>query len=97
MGLHAPESGGPSASEKRKLLEDRGFFFQNYEKPEFQRAAAEMWDKGNTLHLIKEDYGNTYLSEKFVRENWNNREFELRQFIPGIIDQQQDLVVLKRR
>jgi len=93
MGLHA----GPSASDQRKQLEEQGFLFQNYERPDFQRAAAELWDKGNTLQLIKEEYGNTYLSERFVRENWDNGEFELRQFIPGIIDQQQDLVVLKRR
>ncbi len=97
MSLHAPTTGGPSAEDKSKLLEEQGYLFQNYEKPEFQRAAAEMWDKGNTLHLIKEDYGNTYLSERFIRENWNNSDFELRQYIPGIIDQQQDLVVLKRR
>jgi SAM-dependent methyltransferase len=97
MGLHAPQSGGPSARDQSKLLEEQGYLFQNYERPDFQRVAAEMWDKGNTLHLIKEDYGNTYLSERFVREKWNNGDFELRQFIPGIIDQQQDLVVLKRR
>ena len=97
MGLHARASGGPSASDQRKLLEEQGFLFQNYEKPDFQRAAAEMWDKGNTLQLIKEEYGNTYLSERFIRENWDNGDFELRQFIPGIIDQQQDLVVLQRR
>ncbi len=93
MGLHA----GPSASDQCRQLEEQGFLFQNYEKPEFQRAAAEMWDKGNTLHIIKEEYGNTYLSERFVRENWDNSDFEVRQYIPGIIDQQQDLVVLKRR
>ena len=93
MGLHA----GPSASDQRKQLEEQGFLFQNYERPDFQRAAAELWDKGNTLQLIKEEYGNTYLSERFIRENWDNGDFELRQFIPGIIDQQQDLVVLKRR
>jgi ubiquinone/menaquinone biosynthesis C-methylase UbiE len=93
MGLHA----GPSASDQRKQLEEQGFWFQNYERPDFQRAAAELWDKGNTLQLIKEEYGNTYLSERFIRENWDNGDFELRQFIPGIIDQQQDLVVLKRR
>jgi ubiquinone/menaquinone biosynthesis C-methylase UbiE len=97
MGLHARASGGPSASDQRKLLEEQGFLFQNYEKPDFQRAAAELWDKGNTLQLIKEEYGNTYLSERFIRENWDNGDFELRQFIPGIIDQQQDLVVLQRR
>ena len=97
MGLHAPASSGPFASDQRKQLEGQGFLFQNYERPDFQRAAAELWDKGNTLQLIKEEYGNTYLSERFVRENWDNGEFELRQFIPGIIDQQQDLVVLKRR
>jgi ubiquinone/menaquinone biosynthesis C-methylase UbiE len=95
--LHASASSGSSATDPIKLLEDQGYLFQNYEKPDFQRAAAELWDKGNTLHLIKEDYGNTYLSERFVREHWDNSEFELRQFIPGIIDQQQDLVVLKRR
>ena len=93
MGLHA----GASASDQRSQLEGQGFLFQNYERPDFQRAAAELWDKGNTLQLIKEEYGNTYLSERFIRENWDNGDFELRQFIPGIIDQQQDLVVLKRR
>ncbi len=93
MGLHA----GPSASDQCKQLEEQGFLFQYYENPDFQRAAAELWDKGNTLHIIKEEYGNTYLSEKFIREHWNNSDFELRQFIPGIIDQQQDLVVLKRQ
>jgi ubiquinone/menaquinone biosynthesis C-methylase UbiE len=97
MGLHAPASSGPFASDQRKQLEEQGFLFQNYERPDFQRAAAELWDKGNTLQLIKEEYGNTYLSERFIRENWDNGDFELRQFIPGIIDQQQDLVVLKRR
>jgi ubiquinone/menaquinone biosynthesis C-methylase UbiE len=95
MGLHAGNSS--SGTDASKLLEEQGYLFQNYEKPDFQRAAAEMFDKGNTLHLIKEDYGNTYLSEKFIRENWDNGDFELRQFIPGIIDSQQDLVVLKRR
>ena len=97
MGLHARASGGPSASDQRKLLEEQGFLFQNYERPDFQRAAADLWDKGNTLQLIKEEYSNTYLSERFIRENWDTGDFELRQFIPGIIDQQQDLVVLKRR
>jgi hypothetical protein len=67
--LHAPTSGGPSESDKCKQLEEQGYLFQNYEKPDFQRAAAELWDKGNTLHLIKEDYGNTYLSERFIGEN----------------------------
>jgi ubiquinone/menaquinone biosynthesis C-methylase UbiE len=95
-----PSSGHP-ASKEVTALEEQGFIYEsNFDgkpKPEYMKAVEQIWNLGSNLIGIDEDYGRTYYSERFVRQHWNNESFEVRQYIPGIIDNLQDLVVLKKR
>ncbi|WP_348260996.1 class I SAM-dependent methyltransferase [Telmatobacter sp. DSM 110680] len=84
-----------------KALQEQGYLYESNfggkPKPEYMKAVERIWSVGSNLIGIDEDYGRTYYSEKYVRDNWNNESFEFRQYIPGIIDTLQDLVVLKKR
>lgn len=106
LGSHAqalrsqPSSGRPD-SDGVRALEEQGFIYEsNFDgkpKPDYMKAVEQFWNLGSNLIGIEEDYGVTYFSEKYVRQHWNNESFEFRQRIPGIIDNLQDLVVLKKR
>ena len=109
LGAHAralrskPSSGqvlGQVPSEVT-ALEEQGYLYESNfggkPKPEYMKAVERIWSVGSNLIGIDEDYGRTYYSENYVREHWNNETFEVRQYIPGIIDTLQDLVVLKKR
>jgi SAM-dependent methyltransferase len=107
LGTHAMEirsdqsNDGPAPPGARKTLEERGFFYEGYykgyAKPDYMKAAEKLWNIGSNLIGIDEDYGVNYFTEPYIRQHWNNDDFEVRQYVPGIIDQLQDLVVLKRR
>jgi hypothetical protein len=99
--LRAQPLSGKAESDEVKSLEEQGFSYKgNFEgkpKPDYMKAVEQFWNIGSNLIGIDEDYGRTYYSEKYVRQHWNNESFEFRQWIPGIIDNLQDLVVLKKR
>jgi SAM-dependent methyltransferase len=98
--LRSKPSSGPVPPEVT-ALEEQGFIYEGYfegkPKPDYMKAVEQFWNLGSNLIGIDEDYGRTYYSENYVREHWNEEGFEFRQYIPGIIDNLQDLVVLKKR
>ncbi|MGC1421173.1 MAG: class I SAM-dependent methyltransferase [Terracidiphilus sp.] len=101
QALLSKPSSGKQYSDEVRALEEEGFFYKGYfegkPKPEYMKAVEQFWNVGSNLIGIDEDYGRTYYSERYVRQHWNNDSFEFRQWIPGIIDNLQDLVVLKKR
>ena len=98
--LRSKPSSGQIPSEVT-ALEEQGYHYESNfggkPKPDYMKAVEQIWSVGSNLIGIDEDYGRTYYSEKYVREHWNNESFDFRQYIPGIIDNLQDLVVLKKR
>ena len=105
LGAHARAlRSKPSAGQvpaEVAALEEQGYLYESNfggkPKPDYMKAVEQIWSVGSNLIGIDEDYGRTYYSEKYVREHWNNESFEFRQYIPGIIDNLQDLVVLRKR
>ena len=90
-----------SVPDEVRALEEHGFAYEsNFDgkpKPDYIKAVEQLWSLGSNLIGIDGDYGRTYYSEKYVRDHWNNDSFEFRQYVPGVIDNLQDLVVLKKR
>jgi SAM-dependent methyltransferase len=97
MELRAKDPAGNAPADWRNLLKEKGYYYEGSAKPEHIKAAEEIWNIGSNVIGIDEDYGVIYFSEEFIRQHWNNSEFELTQYVPGIIDHLQDLVMLKRR
>ena len=100
QALRSQPSSGKLVSDGVAALEEKGFIYEsnfNGVKPDYMKAVEELWNLGSNLIGIDEDYGVTYFSEKYVREHWNSENFEFKQWIPGVIDNLQDLVVLKKR
>lgn len=98
--LRSNPSPGKVSSEVTALQQQGYHYESNFggnPKPDYIKAVEQIWSVGSNLIGIDEDYGRTYYSEKYVREHWNNESLEFRQYIPGIIDNLQDLVVLKKR
>jgi SAM-dependent methyltransferase len=99
--LRSKASPGKSVPDEVRALEEHGFVYEsNFDgkpKPDYIKAVEQLWSLGSNLIGIDGDYGRTYYSEKYVRDHWNNDSFEFRQYVPGVIDNLQDLVVLKKR
>ena len=82
-------------SDLRREVDQRGFFFaecpigENAAKQHRMRVASSMIG-------VERSYGNTVLSPAFVREAWNVDGLQVIDVIEGVIDNRQDLVVLKK-
>jgi SAM-dependent methyltransferase len=79
-------------------LETEGFVHQPYGGISAikERAAKNRFLKNtDMLGEVDEGYGITYYSKRFIRENWVGHGWELVGIAEGVIDDLQDLVVLR--
>ena len=80
----------------RDQLDRQGFIYKEY--PDWQECAKTQ----NTLRIasnmvgIERSYGNTVLAPDYIRKTWPAAGFEVRAIVEAIIDDRQDLVVLRR-
>jgi SAM-dependent methyltransferase len=80
----------------REQLARTGFLYKEY--PDWQDCQKTQ----DTLRLasnmvgIERSYGNTVLSHEHIRRTWPAAGFEVRAIVEAIIDDRQDLVVLRR-
>jgi SAM-dependent methyltransferase len=101
MGAHAIDRwGGLDAAGREvahRALAERGSFYIGTPKPAWKLKAEQIMRFGSNLIGIDKDYGDTFYSERYILENWSTPDLEVVSWIPGIIDNLQDLVVLRRK
>lgn len=101
MGPHAVDQWQDMTAHERgaarAALARDGLYYNGHPKPVAHQAAERISTFGSHLIGIDESYGDTFCTEAHVREQWDNQDFALRQYHPGVIDNLQDLVVLRRR
>ena len=71
-----------------KLLEDlprKGMIFVQYPSSVLEAAKAGV------------EYGNAFIHPSYIKEHWNNRQFEVVDYLRGGLRSWQDIVVLRRR
>jgi len=72
------------ASALKKSFSSQEFFYKKYESNVVEAANAG------------EDYGNTFISEDYVKKEWTKNKFELLEIIPGGMRGWQDIVILRK-
>ncbi|MBY0437464.1 MAG: methyltransferase domain-containing protein [Burkholderiales bacterium] len=101
MGAHAIDRWAGMEVDARiaahRTLESSGHLYLGAPKPAWMLKAEKISLFGSNLIGIDEDYGDTFYSEDYIRKNWAIADLEVVSWIPGIIDNLQDLVVLRRR
>ena len=87
---------GKSAAAVEAELNTNGYYYREY--PEWTENVRHQ----NTLRVtslmvgIERSYGSTILTSGFIHEHWPKAGFQVRAIVPGIIDGQ-DLVILLRK
>lgn len=90
------EAFGQDEAILRARIAKDGFLYKEY--PDWQKNV----NKQNTLKIaslmvgVERSYGNTVLSPDYIRKQWPSAGFEVRAIVEAIIDDRQDLVVLRR-
>lgn len=101
MGPHAVDHWQDMTTHEREAarsaLAQEGVYYNGCPKPEGHQAAERISSFGSNLVGIDESYGDTFYTEDYVRRHWDNKDFELRRYRSGVIDDLQDLVVLRKR
>jgi ubiquinone/menaquinone biosynthesis C-methylase UbiE len=87
---------GTPEAEAAAALRNQGWLYREYD--DWREAAR----KSSTLPIasglvgIHNSYGNTALSPEYIRQNWSISGLTVTDVIEGVIDDRQDLVVLRR-
>lgn len=90
------EAFGQDETVLRARIAKDGFLYKEY--PDWQKSVNNQ----NTLKVaslmvgVERSYGNTVLSPDYIRKQWPSAGFEVRAIVEAIIDDRQDLVVLRR-
>jgi len=90
------DSFGQDEAALRSLLDRQGYIYKEY--PDWQECVKSQ----NTLRIatnmvgVERSYGNTVLAPEYIRENWPAAGFEVCSIVESIIDDRQDLIVLRR-
>lgn len=90
------ETFGQDETALRARIAQDGFLYKEY--PDWRECV----EKQNTLKVtslmvgVERSYGNTVLSSDYIRKQWPSAGFEVRAVIEAVIDDRQDLVVLRR-
>lgn len=90
------EAFGQDETALRARIDQEGFLYKEY--PDWQECVKSQ----NTLKItslrvgVERSYGNTVLSPDYIRKHWPAAGFEVRAIVEAIIDDGQDLVVLRR-
>jgi SAM-dependent methyltransferase len=88
---------GQSETALRARIDKDGFLYKEY--PDWRECVKNQ----NTLKItslmvgVERSYGSTVLSPDYIRKQWPSAGFEVRAVVEAIIDDRQDLVVLRRR
>jgi ubiquinone/menaquinone biosynthesis C-methylase UbiE len=81
---------------KEKLLKD-GVFYKEYAwLKELHRRGPALTANVDIASFLGDSYGNTIMTPEFIYRNWSAAGFEVLGISEGVIDERQDLVVLRR-
>ena len=83
--------------ELERLLFDRGVLYREYSDLAAQRAHPG-WLRRETKYIgIQGSYGSTVMTPDYVADHWASAALEVVRVIEGVVDNRQDIVVLRRR
>ena len=88
---------GQNEAALQARIDKDGFLYKEY--PDWRECVKNQ----NTLTVtslmvgVERSYGSTVLSPDYIRKQWPSAGFEVRAVVEAIIDDRQDLVVLRRR
>jgi ubiquinone/menaquinone biosynthesis C-methylase UbiE len=83
--------------ESERMLADRGVLYREYSDLAAQKA-HEAWMRKEGKYLgIQGSYGSTVMTPEYIADHWNSASLEVVNVIEGVVDNRQDIVVLKRR
>ena len=90
------EAFGQNETALRARIDKDGFLYKEY--PDWRECVKSQ----NTLKItslmvgVERSYGSTVLSPDYIRKQWPSAGFEVRAVVEAVIDDRQDLVVLRR-
>jgi len=101
-GLHALEmmkDDFPDTPERARELAEKGILYKEYWflNQARKHEAGSPLSVANRARGIEGSYGATVMTPEFVFRSWSELGFEVMGISEGVIDQRQDLVVLRRR
>lgn len=88
---------GVSQQQLEQQLDDSGLLYKEYGYINTLEDSSRVMRKTSVLLGIKDSYGNTVLSKKYIDENFQNSQVEVVAIVEGVIDFRQDLIVLRRK
>ena len=88
---------GKDTRDLAKDLTDQGYLYKEYEGWQEDVRRQNAMRLASTLVGVERSYGNTVLAPNYIRRVWGNGPFEVQAIIEGVIDNRQDLIVLRRR
>jgi SAM-dependent methyltransferase len=82
--------------EAEALLAAKGILYKEYAFLKFDRDRRHLSPKVNRVLGVEGTYGNTVMTPEYIRKNWSGFGFEVIDVVEGVIDNRQDLVVLRK-
>ncbi|MGA2656314.1 MAG: class I SAM-dependent methyltransferase [Verrucomicrobiota bacterium] len=87
---------GQDESALRARIAKDGFLYREFPDWEDCVRSQNTLKAASPLAGVEGSYGNTALSPDYIRKQWPSAGFEVRAVVEAIIDDRQDLVVLRR-
>jgi len=87
---------GLDAGRLRTRMEQDGFIYKEYEGWQEDVAQAGVLRVASHLVGVKNSYGNILLSPRYIVEHWPAYGFEVEAVVEKVVDNFQDLVILRR-
>jgi SAM-dependent methyltransferase len=87
---------GVSSDRVEGVFEERGLLYREYPDLAVQKAHEDVMRQGSKYIGIDGSYGSTVMSRSYVMEHWASDSLEVVDVIDGVIDNRQDIVVLRR-
>jgi ubiquinone/menaquinone biosynthesis C-methylase UbiE len=88
---------GRDEASLREVLSRDGMIYREYEGWKREVDSQQTLRIASSLVGVERSYGNTVVSADYVRETWSNDDRDVIQIVEGIIDNRQDLVVIRKR
>lgn len=83
--------------ELKETLRKDGVFYKEYAwLKELQKRGPALTANVDIASFLGDSYGNTIMTPEFIYRNWSAAGFEVLGISEGVIDERQDLVVLRR-
>ncbi len=80
-----------------EILKDKGCIYREYKDFEREKIQENILKLGSKYYGIEKSYGSMVVSFSHIKAKWPVFGFELIDFVEGVIDGLQDLVVLKKK